>query len=359
MRVELIRPESLGTPDREAWASWQQAESRLANPFMSGTFAVLASRYIEGASVAVVHEPSGPVAFWPLHAGRRTVRPVVPGFTDLQGLVHDPGWSWDWRRLLVEMPVAGARFDHLVGYQATGYPGFRMHESPRVEFAEGWDRYFTDLRSGHRRMVKDSLRRHHRAQDEFKVEFTDSDVSGEALTVLMHQKSAQCRENGWVDVFGSPDVRQLVGSAALSKEPDLTGRLSTLRYDGAIVAVRLMIDAFGSRCAWISSYDPNFSWYRPGWNLLLLSLEAAARAGCSSFSLGKGNERYKSLFATGADLVGAGSVPGGGVPGRLFSASRLPSKALELGFERSPNAEEVVRRGVRRLRKWRYRFGTR
>lgn len=355
MKVEVVTAGSIPPEAREAWAAWQQADRRLANPFLSGSFALLASKYTKAARVAVISESGRPVAFWPISAGRRGVNPVVPGYTDLQGLVHEPDWAWDWHQLLAQMPVGGARFDHLVDYQAEGYAGFRMGESPRVDLTGGWDDYLANLRANHKKTLKEGLRRHRKAQEEFDVEFVDSDSSDESLRILMDQKSAQCRENGWADVFGSDPIRQLIGSVARSTEPDLTGRLSTLRFDGEIAAVRLIVEAFGHRCGWISSYAAAFSAYRPGWNLTLLSLEAAARARCTSFSFGKGNEPYKAEFATASDLVGAGAVAARGLPGRVFLASSLPSEALAAILARSPKTEDALRRRMQELRKWRYR----
>jgi CelD/BcsL family acetyltransferase involved in cellulose biosynthesis len=355
VKVEIVRADELGPSDRDAWAAWQRADPRLANPFLSGSFARLASQHV-GARVAVVRESGSSVAFWPISLARGAIGPAVPGYSDLQGIVHDPDWAWDWRRLLAAAPAGGARFDHLVGYQAESLPAIRLAESPYVGFADGWDSYLAKLRADHKKTVKDSLRRQQKAANELQGEFVDADDADEAMAVLMRQKSAQCRQNGWVDVFGSEPVRRLIGAAARSTEPDLTGRVSTLRFNGAVVAVRLIVESFGIRCGWISSYDPEFSWYRPGWNLTLLALEAAATAGCATFSLGKGTESYKSMFATGSDLVGAGSVRGPGIAGGVFAASMLPSKAVASVFARFPQAEEKVRQRVQNLRKRRYRM---
>ena len=356
MKVEIVKAEDLPPADRETWRSWQEADRRLANPFLSASFAVAASQFIEKAQVAVVRGASGPVAFWPLSLARGAIGPLVPGYTDLQGMVHDSSWKLDWRPVLAQLPAGGARFDHLIDYQAAGLPGFRMAESPRVDLTDGWEPYVEKLRADHKKTVKDSIRRQRKAETEFRVEFLDADDPDEAMAVLMAQKSAQCRQNGWVDLFGSDSVTSLIGAAARAQEPDLKGRLSTLRFYGAIVAVRLIVESFGTRCGWISSYDPEYSAYRPGWNLTFLALEAAAGAGCSTFSLGRGNEAYKSVFATGSDLVGAGSVTGRGVTGRLYAASTLPSRALQHMFARFPETEDALRSRVQGLRKRRYKM---
>ena len=352
----MVPVTALGPGEWEAWAGWQQADPRLASPFLSGSFAVVAARHVGAARVASVTEDGSPVAFWPLSLARGAIGPIVPRYTDLQGMVHDPNWSWDWHRILDQIPVAGARFDHLLDYQAESLPGFQMAGSPRVDLAGGWDGYLASLRAGHKNAVTDNARRYRKAGKEFGVEFVPDDRTDEALRVLMMQKSAQCRRNGWVDVFGPARIRRLVEEVARSAEPDLTGHVSTLRFDGAAVAVSLTVQAFGTRCNWFSSYDPAFSWYRPGWTLSFLCLEAAAAEGCRTFSFGKGDDRYKLTFATGTDMVGAGSVPGRGAMGRAFAASRIPDQALKAVFARSPRTEDAMRRGAQELRKLRYKM---
>jgi CelD/BcsL family acetyltransferase involved in cellulose biosynthesis len=359
VKVDLVRADSVGSSDLQTWASWQEADPRLANPFLSAGFAQVAARYFQSVRVAVVSQSGEPVAFWPLSLTRRGVRPVVPGYTDLQGVVHEPLWKFEWRDVLTAMPVGGAQFDHLVQHEAEGLAGVRMAGSPRVDFDAGWDGYMTRLRAEHKNAVTDNARRFRKAGREFQVEFVADDRSEEALNVLMEQKSAQCRRNGWVDVFGPDPIRGLVGAVTRCGEPDLTGRLSTLRFDGAVVAANLTIEGFGTRCNWFSSFDPELSWYRPGWTLSLLCLEAAAQDGCSTFSFGKGDDRYKLTFATATDLVGAGSVSGRGARGRVFAASRMPSTALASVFERYPKTEDALRRGVQELRRQRYRVASR
>ena len=38
MNVEVAKPDEIGPPERRLWASWQEADERLANPFLSATF---------------------------------------------------------------------------------------------------------------------------------------------------------------------------------------------------------------------------------------------------------------------------------------------------------------------------------
>jgi CelD/BcsL family acetyltransferase involved in cellulose biosynthesis len=355
VKVEVIAAQDLGEHEWGSWVSWQQGCRGLANPFLSPTFARLAGEVGAAARVAVVRERGRAVGFWPHSVIRSWGAPIVPGYTDLQGMVHAPDYTWDWGVILSQVGLTGARFDHLVADQARYCSGpARFADSPAVLLDGGWAAYADWLRTNRKNLVAKSRQKRRRAQRDHEVGFEADDRSREALSALFALKSAQCRRNGWVDVFGQSRVRRLVEQSARVTGADLRGRVSTLRFDGSVAAVALTLECFGTWCRWISAYDPRFASFSPGLLLTVMGIEQAADDGCRVLSFGKGDEPYKMDFCQDSDSVAQLSVAARGWPGYVFRARQAPGATVVRAFALSPALEGAARGGVRRLRRARY-----
>lgn len=361
MRVALAHPAEVGPDDRCRWAGWQDRDPRLANPFLSPTFAAVVGAVRPDARVAVVDAGKGPVAYWPLSLSRSGVAgPIAPHYTDLQGLVGAPGWTWTWRDLLGPAGLAGWTFDHLVGHQAAGLPAtVRMAGSPVADLRDGWEAYRSWLQSRHKSVLAKNRSGLRRAESEHDVEFTEHDRRPDALAALFSLKSMQCRRNGWVDVFAPGWAREMTERAAASKSADMTGRLSTLRLDGKVVAVSLSLDSTRVRCLWFLAFDPEHAGIRPGTMLLLDSIHKAAGRGLDGLNFGKGGDRYKMQLGQDSDLLAAGCLRGPGRSGLTFSVGRLPSRLADAAMSSSPEADGALRAAVQRVRRARYAAGRR
>jgi CelD/BcsL family acetyltransferase involved in cellulose biosynthesis len=355
VKVEVIAPSDLGEPEWGTWVSWQQGRRGLANPFLSPTFARLAAEVRPAARVAVVSERGQPVAFWPHSVIRSWGAPLVPGYTDLQGMVHVPDYTWDWGVMLSQVGLTGARFDHLVADQARycSRPA-RFADSRGILLDGGWAAYSDWLRTNRKKLVAKNRRKLQQAQRDHEVGFEADDRSQEAVSALFALKSVQCRRNGWVDVFGQSWARRLVEQSARAAGADLRGMVSTLRFDGSVVAVSLTLESFGTRCGWLSAYDPRFASFTPGLLLTIMSIEQAANDGCRVLSFGKGDEPYKMDFCQYSDSVAQLSVEARGWPGYVFRARQAPGATVARALALSPALEGAARGGVRRLRRARY-----
>lgn len=355
MEVDLVRPEELTPSERALWVRWQEADTRSASPFLAPGFVSAAAQVRADVRVGVVRDAADVVAFWPVSVSRtRSAAPVVPGWTDLQGLVPEPGWSWRWADLLQRAGLCGWTFDHLAGHQAEGLPGpVALAPSPAMDLSEGWESYDRWLLTEHKRRITRQRSTFRRAEREHGVTFTEEDPSEEALGALIRMKTAQCRQRGWADMFSDPSAAQLVALAAAGDGDGdgMRGLVSTLRFDGEIAAAALFLDSGHTRALWVNAFDPRWAGYSPGTMLLLEAARAAAAAGRRRLSLGKGDEDYKRTLGSVAEHVASGWLRGPSPAGHLFSARTAPARATEALLRRSPAAELTLRRAVHRARR--------
>src|SRR3954469_18544475 len=107
MHATVVRPHELGPSELTAWRGMQQATPELGSAFLSPGFALATGRARGTTRVAVIEDGGKIVGFLPFDQGRfRSARPLAPGVSDTQGVVHVPGYEWSARELL-----AGCRID--------------------------------------------------------------------------------------------------------------------------------------------------------------------------------------------------------------------------------------------------------
>ncbi len=96
MRAEICRPTELGASERALWHAYQDGADGLSNPFLTPEFAAAADRCRPDVRLAVFHDDGRIIGFLSYSAGRGGWgRPVAPGMTDMQAVVHDPAYPLD------------------------------------------------------------------------------------------------------------------------------------------------------------------------------------------------------------------------------------------------------------------------
>jgi CelD/BcsL family acetyltransferase involved in cellulose biosynthesis len=359
VRVAVCRPRELGLAEIALWHAFQKADIRLRHPFLTPAFAMIADGVRSDVRVAVIEEQGSPIGFWAFSAGPDgSARPVLPGYSDRQGIVHGPGCEWDWKRLLGACGLSGCQFDHLPQHQTTeAVVGVRTASSRFMDLREGWPTYVNWIGHTHKGFFAGVRRKERRMRRDFQVGYRDHDPRPAALATLMQLKSAQCRQRGWRDVFGPPWVRQAVEQLAAAQGPALSARVSTLLLDGEVAVAMMSLRSWTVQALWFSTFRTCFAPLSPGIAGVLRVGSAAEAAGVQCLDLGKGEEPYKQILGNGAWPLTSGWVMGGGSAGRAFSRSRLPLRIGEGVFQRAPATERRVRNVVYGLRRVRTAYG--
>ena len=124
----------------------------------------------------------------------------------------------------------------------------------------------------------------------------------------MRLKSQQYQRTKLLDVFRISWIVKLLDRIRAQQTDDFSGVLSALYIDDQLAAAH-----FGMRSAnvlhyWFPVYDQELQKYSPGLILLVELARFAAAAGIHRIDLGKGSDRFKQSFMSGAISVAEGSV---------------------------------------------------
>jgi CelD/BcsL family acetyltransferase involved in cellulose biosynthesis len=334
MEVTVVRPGQLAPSDLARWRDLVGGCDTLGgNPFLSPEFTLAVGAARDTARVAVLHDSSGPVGFFPHERrGRLLGTAIGAGICDCQALVHAPGLRWDARALVRACGLPVWEFDHLIAAQPAFAPYHSsVARSPVMDLSGGFGAYLR-ARSGETgaiRALRRKLRKLEREAGELRFEFDRADPA--LLRTLMGWKSDQYRRTRARDNFAVPWIAQVVTGLLGSRAPGCTGTLSVLYAGDRPVAAHFGLRSQRVLSYWFPAYDPEFGRYSVGLVLLLRMAEAAAGAGLRQIDLGRGRQRYKDEFGSGELLVAQGRV---GVS-RPAVAVRRTRAAIHSGLSRT------------------------
>jgi CelD/BcsL family acetyltransferase involved in cellulose biosynthesis len=326
LKVTVACPHELGTSEISAWRAMQRCAPEFMNPFLSPGFTLAAARVRSNTRVAVLEEGPDVVGFFPFEQTRlRIARPIAPGISDRQGIVHLPGLDPDPARLLAQCNIEVWEFDHLLSCQIPGPALFTRHRSPIIDVSRGYETYARTQRSRSRRTFKSTEykeRKLGRDVGQVSLEFHARDPDG--LRLLLKWKSAQYRRTGRRDRFATGWIERLVWDLFEHDGDGCAGTLTTLNAAGRIVAAHYGLMSENSLSCWFPAYDPSLARYSPGLILHLRMAEAAASAGLRQLDLGKGDEPYKQSLKTGDLTVGEGALYRPSVAAVVHGVRRMP-----------------------------------
>jgi len=352
MQASVVRPHELGPSELTAWRVMQHATPELGSAFLSPGFALAAGRARGTTRVAVFEDGGRVVGFLPFDQGRfRIARPIAPGVSDTQAVVHVPGFEWSARELLAGCGIDVWEFDHLVGGQLASIgPNVVRRTSAVMDVSDGYDAYINERRRNSKKIVKSTLykqRKLERDLGETRFEFDAADRP--ALDVLMQWKSAQYRRTGRRDRFAVAWIRQLVLDLFDARSDGCSGALSVLYARGDVVAAHFGLRSDSRLSCWFPAYDMRFARYSPGLALHLEMAHSAAAAGLSHLELGKGDEEYKLSLKSGDLILGEGWVDCPSIVAALRRAQRAPRRRV-LDFVRNrPVLRQRARRTLARV----------
>jgi CelD/BcsL family acetyltransferase involved in cellulose biosynthesis len=347
MRISVIVPAELGHTELSAWSEMQMRTASLRNPFLSASFSTAVATMRPRARVAVLEEAQRIVGFFPFERRKFGVGTAIGmGFSDCQGLVHEPGLEWDPWELLLKSNLSVWEFDHLLTDQRPFTPHhYSRTRSPIIDLRDGYDDYLAGRRAGHRNVVQATWRKRRKLEREVgAIDFVYDSRDPNLLRKVMGWKSAQWRRTAQPDKLANPSVTGLLHDLFATRETTCYGSLSVLFVNGEAIAGHFGIRSSSVLASWFPAYNPDFEGYSPGLLMFFLMAEAAAATGIGHIDLGKGEMRYKDSLANGEIAIAEGAVERSFAIGALRRVRHAPDRQLKPWLRRHPRAHAAVRR---------------
>jgi CelD/BcsL family acetyltransferase involved in cellulose biosynthesis len=292
VRWEFLKLARLLPQERALWL-----EGALGNPlasiFLTPQFCEAAERAGLQPRLGIFRDGQGsPLAFLPCQKGvTGWWRPVAAPMNDLQAIV------------VVKGSLPAASFPHPASFNAWAHDACHFSRAEPEPYAlidlpEGYDAWFHIQRAAHKKAFGNLRNRENRvARDIGEVEFTMDDRDTGVFHWVLEQKSQQMRAAGHPDLFARGWPKRLLCELA-GNDPAVRLMVSSLRFDGQLVAAHIGAVAGGVLHHWFPAYAREYHPFAPGHLLLLRMLQAAPACHIHRVDMATGDYPYKEHFAT-------------------------------------------------------------
>jgi CelD/BcsL family acetyltransferase involved in cellulose biosynthesis len=311
MKITVVPGRQLTSEHLALWSELQRANPALDSPYFRPEFAQAVAAVRKDVAVGVVEEENRIAGFFPFQRGRwGTGRPVGHPLSDFQGVIARPETEWNVAELIRGCGLATWSFDHLRADQSLFSSWHRITEpSPYHDLSRGFEAYLEEVRRHDSHEISKLLYQMRTAQRRIgplRFEFPAADSA--VFQKLVEWKTAQYRRTRVTNILGFPWVMALLESIICRQDVEFSGVLSALYIGDRLAAVELALRSYGVLHDWFPAYDPAMAPFSPGLILTLELSRAAAAQGIRRIDRGKGMERHKKCFMSGATMMAEGSV---------------------------------------------------
>lgn len=311
MQIRVVQGDRLTAEEAACWSALQRAEPALHSPFFRPEYTQAIATLCPGVEIAVIEEEGETTGFFPYQRLRRTTAGPVGGMLcDFQGPIARPGLALRGEELLRRCGLAAWHFDHLVSSREMfcEYEAVRA-DSPYIDVSRGFEAYKAEQRAKGSQAIPKTLQKARKAGRElgplrFEPQSTDANV----LDRLIEWKVEQYHRLKDVNYLAPDWTRSLLSSLLARQCPAFAGVLSALYVGERLAAAHLGLRSHDRLHAWFPAYDPALAEYSPGLILWVELIQACPGLGIDRIDLGKGDQRFKTSFMSGADPVAEGSV---------------------------------------------------
>lgn len=331
-RVTEIRPHELGARERATWDAFADGASAPPGAFMDWRFALAAGAAREDARIAVVEDDAGLLAFLPYHRRPMGIaRPIGAPFSDQHGPVARPGAILDLPEVLRRLRLS-AYVHTAMAEDAAPDGAIRFETAPAwiAELNGDGAAYMEAKREAHPSRFRGYGKRARKMEREcasVEVVFDDRDPA--AFDRIIALKRAQFRATGKHDVLAPRWPHTMLERLRARDHEGFGLRVVTLRLNGQMAAGEICLLGGGTLHSWLVAYEPAFSDYAPGMQLLQRLIAGADALGADRVHLATGHAYYKAQFADPAGNFIDGAVCARGAAGAARRVSLQAWRAME------------------------------
>lgn len=328
MKATVVAPCELDDGCIQRWEQLRDADPTYASPFYSPYFAKAVGAVRRDAQIAIFEQKGAIVGFLPFHRVReRIAKPIGGHLNDYQGAILAPHLTLADPGLLNSARIAAYDFDHLPRQLGRGAISVKPDQvSPRMDLSGGYDRCVAAKGENWKRGSRDMARKARKMERELgHIRFEFAVESPSLFDHHIAMRNALYRRMGLREDFCTGwqgEVLRTLRSAAL---PEFRCVLSVLLADNQPVAAHFGLISRGVLHWWFPAYELAAQRYSPGLQLIDQCARQATGQTIRMIDFGKGEDRYKSLFADDSVAMLKGSIC---CKGSLAERTRIGSAQL-------------------------------
>jgi CelD/BcsL family acetyltransferase involved in cellulose biosynthesis len=314
MKTTLITPQELDAACILQWESLRTSNPVYANPFYSPHFARAVGLVRHDAQVAILEQDGQIVGFLPFHRVRgRIAKPIGGHFNDYHGAILAPGIQLSDPGLLGSIGIEAYDFDHLPAPLGGGTQAVDTGQtSPQMDLRNGYERCVAAKGDSWKRGYRDMARKARKMEREIgPIRFEFTCCSLELFERHAEMRNALYRRMGQREDYCTGWEGEVLRRLREARNPDFRSVLNVLFAGSEPVAAHFGLVSSGTMHWWFPAYELAAHRYSPGLQLIDHCARRATAEGIVSIDFGKGEDRYKTLFADRSTPMLKGSVCAG------------------------------------------------
>lgn len=311
MRIDICNARDLGRDELEAWKSIVTTKPHLDSPFFRPELVLATARARDDVQVAVVRSAGEPALFFPFQGATDGCAQAITGrLSEFHGFIARKKFSFDPQAIIRACRLRAWHFDHVPDSQIRLERfAWRRTESPYLDLSQGYDAYIAAQKGAGSSCVKQAERKMRKlAREVGPLRFEWHTDDQQVWDALVRWKSDQHRRTRVLEIFKYSWVHQMLGEIRREQGKEFSAPVSALYAGDQLAAVHFGLASRRALHIWFPAYNRQLQAYSPGVTLLLEMARHAASQGMQRIDLGKGEERYKADFASGAIPLLEGSI---------------------------------------------------
>lgn len=336
------------------WSVWERLlenNPTITSPYFHPKFTQAVAAVRRDIEVGIIEDNGQPILFFPFQRCRFHIGVPVGGrLSDFHGVIAASNAHWSVDELLAGCRLRAWDFTHLPTTQKQFVsPTSPIAESSFIDLSNGYEHYRNERHLAKSRTFKHMLQMSRKIEREVgPLKFEWHSPSAQNLHQLINWKSQQYRRTGFVDIFSSTWIRQLLEKIHKTQEKNFRGSLATLSIGDQPIAYH-----FGMQCqqvlhSWFPVYNTQFHKYSPGLLLLLNIIQSCEQYDCMQIDLGDGAKRFKLSLRNRTLPITSGSIESGNLTRTIRQSWKQAQQWLSESLIGNPMKRSV--RAVRLLK---------
>ncbi len=300
MKASFVTPQELDADCIRRWEQLRTTNSIYASPFYSPHFTLAVGRGRRDAQVAIFEQDGRIVGFLPFHRVRnRIAKPIGGHLNDYHGAILEPGLALADSGLLQAAGLDAYDFDHLPLQFGCGLQSADDSQaSPQMDLSAGYEDCIAAKGDSWKRGQRDMSRKLRKIEREIgPIHFEFSSESSDVFDIHVEMRNTLYRRMGLRMDYCIGWEGEVLRSLRNAGNPGFSSALSVFYAGSRPIAAHFGIISCGVLHWWFPAYDLAVQRYSPGLQLIDHCARQAAIEGISTIDFGKGEDRYKALFA--------------------------------------------------------------
>jgi CelD/BcsL family acetyltransferase involved in cellulose biosynthesis len=329
-----------------AWNRLRTNQSLQNSPYFDIEFTQAVAAVRDDVEIAIIRKGNEIVGIYPFQrVSTSHAEPVGGRLNDAQGLIG--GQSLSSEELLRAFSSIGINSS---GFHASVKPNgpfdqfeFCQIEAHHLNLSEGWDSFYRWAKKNSSTIKRHGQKSRALEREFGKIRFEFENNCDAALEKLVELKRAKYQRTKTFDILSVDWASNLLRHIHKIKSKQFSGILSTMYVGDRFVAGHFGMVTDQLLHYWFPTFDPEFSRFSPGTELLLRVAKECCDRGISKLDLGYGDDAYKFKFCNGTDPASCGLITGSKVSFqaakmRFFWRQRLKGMPLK------PTAKRILRK---------------